>query len=201
MNRPDFVMSGSTVAACEAIVNYLKPHLEGTGQQVDKVQAVERHVGRFDQPNEVKRWLTGRDGGIRIAALRVASMENRGSRLVGKVEFVAYVFTSDYWGYSRDTRAEVITGRLAKLLATKGWARGLAESGVEGLRADNLYSGSLDGLGVSIWALSWRQDWALDTELDLTTLDDFLLFNMQAPIADDAPVLAADIKPNAIKES
>ena len=31
MSRPDFGTIGSTVSACEAVVEYLKPYLEATG--------------------------------------------------------------------------------------------------------------------------------------------------------------------------
>lgn len=199
-NRPDFVTTGSTVSACEAIVNYLKPEIEGDGKQVDRVQAIERHIGRFDTPDDVRHWMTNKDGGVRVAALRVPKMANRGNRLVGTIEFVAYVFATDFWGFPKDTRAEVITARIAKQLSVKGWAKGLADSGVERLRADNLYSGSLDKLGVSIWSVTWSQDWPLDTELDLTTLDEFRRFHFRSPMKDGAAVLEGDINPDELYE-
>ena len=49
MSRPDFGTIGSTVSACEAVVQYLKPYLEATGpgadRVIDRVQLVERHIG------------------------------------------------------------------------------------------------------------------------------------------------------------
>ena len=72
MSRPDFGTIGSTVAACEGVVKYLIPYLQadavGGDKQVDRVQTVERHIGQFDKPEDVKRWLSNRDGGVRVAA-------------------------------------------------------------------------------------------------------------------------------------
>jgi hypothetical protein len=60
MSRPEFITAGSTVAACDAIASYLRPKL--SGDKVAQVQAVERHVGRFNEPSEIKRYMTGSDG-------------------------------------------------------------------------------------------------------------------------------------------
>ena len=124
MSRPDFGTIGSTVAACEGVVEYLIPYLQadavGGDKQVDRVQTVERHIGQFDKPDDVKRWLTNRDGGVRVAAMRIVAMRNEGSSLIGTIEFAAFVFTTDMWGYAKDQRAEVIAGRLAKALMLKG---------------------------------------------------------------------------------
>lgn len=188
MSRPDFVVTGSTVWACEQIASYLKPELEGTEQQLDRVQTVERHIGKFETPADVKRWIANRDGGIRIAAIRVSNYESIGNRIVGTVSFVAYVFTTDQFGYQKDTRAEVIAGKLAGLLLRRG-ALPTAYSKAESVRGDNLYSAQVDELGLAVWAVSWTQQWYLDVEMDLGTLDDFLRFGIKAEVADDAPQL------------
>jgi len=198
MSRPDFGTIGSTVAACEAVVDYLIPYLQadavGGDRQVDRVQTVERHIGQFDKPEDVKRWMGNRDGGVRIAALRIVSMRNEGSSLIGSIEFAAFVFTNDMWAYAKDLRAEVIAGRLAKALMIKGgWQGTGAYKAPDSVRADNLYSGNIDQLGLAIWSVTWRQDWPLDNPIDVDTLDDFLRCNWQAELADGAPVLEADI--------
>ncbi|HHY0486353.1 TPA: hypothetical protein ACVU4X_002987 [Vibrio parahaemolyticus] len=192
MSRPDFNTSGSTVWACEEIVNYLKPMLEGGLQDIDKVQAVERHVGRFDKPADIKRWMSNRDGGIRIAALRVKSYETIGGRLIGNVDFAAYVFTAEQYGYQKDIRAEVITGRLVRSLMGFD-ALPTAYSQVADVRSDNLYSGNVDELGLAIWAVTWSQQWYLDEELNLGTLDDFLTFGMNGELEDGAPTIDGEV--------
>jgi len=186
MSRPDFNVTGSTVWACQQIVNYLKPALEGGEREINKVQTVERHIGKFDTPSDVKRWLSNRDGGVRIAALQVPQYETVGSRLIGHVNFVAYVFTTDQFGYEKDTRAEVITGTIAGLLLRKG-ALPTAYSKATSVRSDNLYSTKIDELGVSVWSVTWSQQWYLDELIDPTTLDEFLRFGLKGQIADGAP--------------
>ncbi|ELB2040580.1 hypothetical protein WOB69_00870 [Vibrio parahaemolyticus] len=192
MSRPDFNTSGSTVWACEEIVNYLKPYLEGGQEDVDKVQAVERHIGRFDKPADIKRWMSNRDGGIRIAALRVTSYEKIGNRLVGNVDFAAYVFTAEQYGYQKDMRAEVITGRLVRSLMDFD-ALPTACSEAKNVRSDNLYSGNVDELGLAIWSVTWSQQWYIDEELNLGTLDDFLTFGMKGELEDGAPTIDGEV--------
>lgn len=198
MSRPDFSTIGSTVSACEAVVQYLKPFLEATGpgadRKIDRVQTVERHIGRFNEPDDIKHWMSSKDGGIRICAQRVVAMQNQGSRLIGTVEFAAFVFCADQFGYAKDQRAELIAGRLAKALMIKGgWVGTSASSAPEGARMDNLYTTAIDKLGLAIWSVTWRQDWPLDEPIDEATLDDFLRFNFKAEQADGAPVCEATI--------
>lgn len=61
------------------------------------------------------------------------------------------------------------------------WKEGLlrntamgAERMAADVRADNIYSASLDGLGVTMWAVTWEQEFRLDEEIDLAALPDFL---------------------------
>lgn len=197
MSRPDFGTIGSTVSACEGVVNYLKPYLEATGpgadRVIDRVQTVERHIGRFNEADDIKRWMGNRDGGIRIAAMRVVSMRREGN-LIGTIEFSAFVFCADQLGYAKDQRAEVIAGRLATALMLTGCWRGTgASKAPEGVRMDNLYTTSIDKLGLAIWSVTWRQDWPLDNPIDPATLDDFLRFNWRAEQGNGAPVCEADI--------
>lgn len=67
--RPELRTPGSTVAAAERIVAWLKIALQGNTP--DRADVVERHIGQFNSPDEVKRYLSGRTGCIRVAALRV----------------------------------------------------------------------------------------------------------------------------------
>ncbi|HDZ3731991.1 TPA: hypothetical protein RSW61_006016 [Vibrio harveyi] len=191
--RPSFNIQGSTVWACNEIVNYLKPALEGVDEsEIDKVATVERHIGRFDKPEDIKSWLARRGGGIRIAALRVNQYETVGNRLVGDVNFVAYVFTADQYGYEKDMRAEVITGRLVRAMMDRK-ATPTSYSMPQGVRADNLYNGGIDQLGVAIWSVTWSQQWYIDEEIDLSTLDDFITFGLKGEIAEGSPDIEGEV--------
>ncbi|HFV4814161.1 TPA: hypothetical protein ACH9OQ_004951, partial [Escherichia coli] len=50
-----------------------------------------------------------------------------------------------------------------------------AERMAADVRADNIYSASLDGLGVTMWAVTWEQEFQLDEEIDLAALPDYFL--------------------------
>lgn len=191
--RPSFSVLGSTVYACQEIVNYLKTKLEGGIEEIDKVQVVERHIGRFDKPQDVKHWMSKRDGGVRIAALKVLGYENIGGRLIGNVSFVAYVFAADQYGYEKDTRAEVIAGKLVKAMFGRS-APTTAYEKAQGFRADNMYSVALDELGMALWAVTWQQKWYLDEPIDETTLDDFITFGLKGELEDGAPTIEGEVE-------
>ncbi|WED29163.1 hypothetical protein L3V77_24865 [Vibrio sp. DW001] len=193
MSRPDFTTSGSTVWAVNEIVQYLKPKLEGGVREIEKIQTVERHIGRFDKADDIKRWMSNRDGGVRVAALRVPQYETVGNRLIGNVNLVAYVFTTDQFGYEKDLRAEVVAGKLVRELVDRS-ALPTAYGRVENVRSDNLYSGEIDKLGIAIWSVTWSQQWYLDEEIDLSTLDDFITFGLKGEIADGAPTIDGEVK-------
>ncbi|MFA0199098.1 hypothetical protein AB4453_11220 [Vibrio atlanticus] len=193
MSRPDFTTSGSTVWAVNEIVQYLKPKLEGGVREIEKIQTVERHIGRFDKADDIKRWMSNRDGGVRIAALRVPQYETVGNRLIGNVNLVAYVFTTDQFGYEKDLRAEVVAGKLVRELVDRS-ALPTSYGRVENVRSDNLYSGEIDKLGIAIWSVTWSQQWYLDEEIDLSTLDDFITFGLKGEIADGAPTIDGEVK-------
>lgn len=170
--RPAFVTLGSTVSAAENIVAWLKPELEGVTP--DRVEMVERHVGQFSTPDEVKRYLSGCRGCVRLAALRVRNITNRHG-LTGRVTWAAYVMTTDFWAYSRDARCEVLVGKLARRISVRDAASAMgAERLAENIAAENIYSGSLDNLGVALWAVTWEQEFRLDEEIDMSTLPEFL---------------------------
>lgn len=191
--RPEFSVLGSTVYACEETVNFLKTKLEGGLNDIDKVQVVERHIGRFDKEEDLKRWMSNRDGGVRVAALRVSNYDNIGGRVIGTVQFAAYIFTADQWGYSKDTRAEVIAGKLVKAMfgrTAPSTAYGKAQSFI----ANNMYSGSIDKKGIAIWTVTWQQEWYLDEPIDLTTLNDFETFGLTGELEDGAPKIEGEVE-------
>ncbi|MCZ6928681.1 hypothetical protein GST45_17745 [Serratia marcescens] len=186
--RPSLVTVGSTVAAAERIIAWLKPELQGDAP--DQVRLVERHIGQFNTPEEVKRHLSDRDGSIRVAALRVRDIHHEMGGVIGLVTWAAYVMATDSWGYGRDLRAEVMAGKLARRLAAKEAVKGMgAERKAADISADNIYSGNLDALGVTMWVVVWNQEFKLDEEVDISTLPDFLTLGMTATPRGGVPVI------------
>lgn len=179
--RPELLTMGSTVAAAENVVAWLKkspsddePDKGLEGDNPDQVKVIERHIGQFNTPAEVKTYLSDRDGCVRIAALRVRNIRYSGG-LVGDITWAAYVMATDSWGYARDTRCEILVGKLVRRIAAKDAARGMkAERAADAISAENIYSGGLNDLGLTMWAVTWEQQFRLDESIDLSTLPDFL---------------------------
>ncbi|MGL3256623.1 hypothetical protein ACSVNO_05865 [Salmonella enterica] len=191
--RPALVTTGSTVIAAENIVAWLIPAI--TGKNPDQVSVVERHIGQFKTAAEVKSYMSDRDGSVRVAALKVRNISYLGG-VSGTVTWCAYVMTSDQWGYSRDTRAEIIVGKIARRIIEPGAVAGMkAQKAASSVSADNVYTGELNDLGVTMWAVTWDQDFGLDDEADISGLDNFLQHYQTWPADNDnAPVWEADVR-------
>lgn len=180
--RPALLTTGSTIAAAENIVAWLKqspsPDEPGKGlmgSNPDQVKVIERHIGQFNTPAEVKNYLSDRDGCIRIAALRIRNIRQRAGGMIGDVTWAAYVMATDSWAYPRDMRCEVLVGKLARRIAARDAAAGMkAERAADTIGADNIYSGGLNELGLTMWAVTWEQEFRLDEEIDISALPDFL---------------------------
>ncbi|EMM7792269.1 TPA: hypothetical protein LVM72_006204 [Klebsiella michiganensis] len=188
--RPSLLTTGSTVSAAENIVAWLKPELLNEPQQnkPDRVSVIERHIGQFSTPAEVKTWLSDRDGCIRLAALRVRNIRAQAGGTVGDITWAAYVMATDAWGYARDTRCEVLVGKLVRRIVQRGAANGMkAERLATSVSADNIYSGGLNELGLTMWAVTWEQEFRLDDEIDLATLPDFLRLGATLQVGDGTP--------------
>lgn len=185
--RPSLLTTGSTVSAAENIVAWLKPELLNEPQQnkPDRVSVIERHIGQFSTPAEVKTYLTDRDGCIRLAALRVRNIRAQAGGTVGDITWAAYIMATDAWGYQRDTRCEVLVGKLVRRIVQRGAANGMkAERPATSVSADNIYSGGLNELGLTMWAVTWEQEFRLDDEIDLATLPDFLRLGATLQVGD-----------------
>lgn len=188
--RPSLLTTGSTVSAAENIVAWLKPELLNEPQQnkPDRVSVIERHIGQFSTPAEVKTWLSDRDGCIRLAALRVRNIRAQAGGTVGDITWAAYIMATDAWGYPRDTRCEVLVGKLVRRIVQRGAANGMkAERPATSVSADNIYSGGLNELGLTMWAVTWEQEFRLDDEIDLATLPDFLRLGATLQVGDGTP--------------
>ncbi|HCB1501071.1 hypothetical protein [Klebsiella oxytoca] len=185
--RPSLLTTGSTVSAAENIVAWLKPELLNEPQQnkPDRVSVIERHIGQFSTPAEVKTYLTDRDGCIRLAALRARNIRAQAGGTVGDITWAAYIMATDAWGYPRDTRCEVLVGKLVRRIVQRGAANGMkAERPATSVSADNIYSGGLNELGLTMWAVTWEQEFRLDDEIDLATLPDFLRLGATLQVGD-----------------
>lgn len=148
------------------------------------------HGGRFT-PGDIKRYAM-KSPAVLVACLGIVSFtDDGGGSLDALAQWGAFVVTTDRAKLPRDVGALAIVEALAPVIATNNWS-GEASDLPEGIKGDNLYSGSIDGAGVALWAITWRQKCVLGG-LDLSTLDDFLLFHADYDLAPpDGNIEAAD---------
>ncbi|KFB94248.1 gp37 family Mu-like prophage protein [Trabulsiella guamensis ATCC 49490] len=187
--RPSLVTLGSTVSAADNIIAWLRPEIEGDTPA--RVQSVERHIGQFSTADEVKRHLSAGNGCVRLAALRIRNITSRHG-MTGLVTWGAYIMVTDSWGYPRDVRCEVLVALLARRISSRDAPQAMkAERLAENINAENIYSGSLDSLGITMWVVTWDQEFRLDDDIDLATLPDFLRLGavMGQPVSDNPDII------------
>lgn len=127
-------------------------------QTIQGLRSCQSHPGRFDL-RELKR-IAAAAPAIRVAVLKIGRGVDVGTGEVDRpVDFAAYVLTEDKRGMPRDFAARNIVESLICLLPGKAF--GVANVhpiiATDVGEAVNLYSSSVDGQGVALWAVSWSQ--------------------------------------------
>ncbi|MGY3571965.1 hypothetical protein [Vibrio paucivorans] len=182
------VVTGS-LRATQAVVKTLQEKLI-TGEFLD-AQHVSRHSGRFDTKEEIERFAK-KNNSVLVAALQTSNHETR----VGHTADVSMVAFLVCRAQSRDTDAgmvcELLSTKVTKLVRQERWGINEAKQSTN-IKSNNLYSATLDGLGVSIWAVSWTQNMSMEEEA-FAELDDFKLFTQTNHIAEGAPTLDAHVE-------
>lgn len=178
-----------TLRATHAIVSVMQAELV-KGALLD-AQHVARHKGRFDTKAELERF-TKKNATVLVSALGTSNHSMRGGH-TADISLVAFVVCR---AVSVDMDAgmvcEQLSTRVTKLICKERWSiKDAAQA--QNLKSNNLYSATLDGLGVSVWAISWTQNMSME-DVSIAELDDFLRFDMTNPIADGAPTLDAHVE-------
>lgn len=178
-----------TLRATHAIVQTMQEKLV-TGLVID-AQHIARHKGRFDTKAELERF-TKKDNTILVSALGTSNHEMRNGH-TADVSLVAFIVCR---AVAVDMDAgmvcEQLNSKVTKLVRQERWGiRDAAQS--QNLKSNNLYSATLDGIGVSVWAVNWTQNMSME-DASIAELDDFLRMDMTNHIADGAPTLDAHIE-------
>lgn len=139
------------------------------------------HGGRFGA-DELQRYGAVAPAAL-VSILGLADLQAQGSTIDATVACAVLIVTADRPGLARDLGALAIVTTLAPALPGNDF--GLDISGATGVRADNLYSATVDKLGVALWALSWRQPGVTLSALDAAELDDFLTLGVDYQVATD----------------
>jgi hypothetical protein len=108
---------------------------------------------------------------VLVSCLNLNEILNQGGQANGGARFVAYVITAGTSSIVRDGAALDMVEALAPMIVNNAWNY-VDGSTPKNIRADNLYSGPVDKLGVAIWAVSWVQKTDLAI-FDTSSLDNF----------------------------
>lgn len=144
------------------------------------VKDIKEHAGRFDEA-EIKRFATAAPA-VRVALLELGDVKAlRSGEAAIDVRCGAFIATKDTQAQKRDKGALAIVGELAKAIPENTWGLEYAQN-PKTIRASNLYSGSIDRLGIALWAITWNQQVHLGG-IDPTTLDAFTKFHAEYDVA------------------
>ena len=115
------------------------------------------HPGRFDAA-ELRR-VAAQAPALFLAVLQVSNLTVNSTGIrEATLDLGAFIVTKDEAGSPRDSQVLDLSEQILQLLPKQKWATAQTRS-VEStsIRAQNLYSGSLDNLGIALWLVSWQQ--------------------------------------------
>lgn len=139
-----------------------------------KGTSVQPHRGRFDSAAEIQKFAA--KAPAVLVAFVGAAMRQPGSGLAQMpANWAIYVITRDVPQLPRDAGAIALVEALMLQIGGNCWGRTDLAAPSE-IRAQNLYAGSIDNLGVALWAVTFDQ-LVTDPEVDVTTLNDFVTFH------------------------
>ena len=121
---------------------------------------VESHGGQFTE-KEVAL-LLGKAPALLVGCLGFPALEPFIDQWKGAATWAVYVFAADTATNARDVLALDIVQDLMTWLPDQRWGIGEADFvDRESLTADNLYTGHVNILRVSLWAVTWSQTFLL----------------------------------------
>lgn len=145
--------------------------------------AVQSHRGSFASAEEVKRFAT-KPAAVLVAALRVARAEDIGGVAMLPVDWGVFVITKDVPGVPRDVGALGIVQAILMLAGDSDWG-GQPVGPSSHLDARNLYTPTIDQLGIALWGIGFQQ--AVETpqvsDAQYASLNPFVTFHQDIDMA------------------
>ena len=118
---------------------------------------VDQHPGRFTEAELGALVLKKRAVRVAIEAVPQVQVTGPGA-LQAQLLLSAFVICGDTLTAPRHQAALALTDTLLAALPYQRWGVSYLTAVLPAsLRADNLYSGEINGRGVALWALSWQQ--------------------------------------------
>lgn len=156
--------------------------------------AVTAHPGRLTV-EELKSFTIKGRAAVLVGCLGVPRVEDTANLPALVLSFAVYVIALDKPGTPRDVTAMTLASAVALRVSRNLWGREDLDDPTD-IRADNLYSGTIEKRAVALWAVTFRQAWTPNS-LDLSTLDDLLSVVTEFdrdPETDGEPVMTDTIE-------
>ena len=151
----------------------------------DGIRTITTHVGEFG-PREVEEYAASAPA-IILAPLGFPEVGRAGGMVRATLNYGAFILTKSMANDSRGDIALAVIEELLKILPYENWSVEACAQVPRDIEAGNLYTGKVDDMGVSLWAVRWRQTVQLQAT-DVSGLADFLrldaTYNLD-PGADD----------------
>lgn len=180
----------SLVKLRQAVVDEFAARLPTLAGKAVKVQP---HAGRFDAA-ELLRVATQAPA-VLVGVLALADISETCAEVSCTCQVVAIVVCKDAPGLPRDVAALALVQELAKIVPGNCWGTA-GEQAPESIRADNLFSASVDKAGVAMWGVAWRQRAVVASTSGAESEDGlawFLECHVETAQAQGAPVAVDDI--------
>lgn len=144
---------------------------------------VDSHPGSLDEA-ELRR-IAAKAPAAYVAALGILSAEkDNNGRVEVDASMAVFLVTRAAAGAAKDAAMLVLSTAALILIADNDW--GLAETqNPRDVRAQNLYTGTIDKQGVALWGITWRQQVTVD-QLDDSLLADLKTVHAEWDVGDTA---------------
>lgn len=180
----------SLLSLRDAIASTLRQSINGFAE-------VDTHGGRFDI-DEIKRWAKKTPCCI-VGPLGVNDFKYEGGQMVAMMEWGAFIIAKDQKDLTRHDLALVLLESMIYMINPTQRFKDDAAHAPESILASNLYNGTLDSQGLSLWAVTWVQGYDVRV-FDPGELDDFLRYRATMNLNPDnastpRPQDAVDLSP------
>lgn len=156
--------------------------------------AVTAHPGRLTA-DELKTFPIKGRAAVLVGCLGFPTVDDSVHKPALILTFAVYVIALDKPAAPRDVTAMGLASAVALRVVRNLWGRSdLADP--SDIRADNLYSGTIEKRAVALWAVTFRQAWTPES-IDIKTLDDLLTVETDFDVdltSDGEPILTDIVK-------
>lgn len=142
----------------QAIVDTINDTINDQNNPEAVINTAKTHPGRFNQ-EELSRMAAGRLPQVLVAIINAPAIkpgDNEQAEI--SLRFAAFIITADMPTLPKDIGALNLVEAVGAIVPNNRWGQtGKRLSTPQNISAENLYSGTLDNIGVAVWAITWNQ--------------------------------------------